>query len=117
MSHREFVDPKGQKWDVWLVIPVSAERRKAERRIAAGAAGSAYSGEERRGRVPDRRLASREPREAISPEYRNGWLCFENQKGEKRRLMPVPPSWELLSLPELLKLLSDAKRVVRCGLR
>lgn len=117
MSHREFVDRKGQKWDAWLVLPTSAERRKTERRVAAGAGGSSYSGEERRGLVPDRRLSSHSARNTISPEFKNGWLCFENSSGEKRRLMPVPDGWERMSIQELLKIMSDAKRVVRCGVR
>ncbi len=115
MSHREFVDRKGQKWDVWLVLPTSAERRRSERRAVAGVGGSPYSGEERRGRIPDRRLSSASARATISPEFSNGWLCFESTSGEKRRLMPVPDGWERMSIEELLKLLSDAKRVVRCG--
>jgi hypothetical protein len=117
LSHREFIDRKGEKWDVWLVIPVSAERRKAERRAAAGAGASAYTGDERRGRLPDRRLSALAPRATLSPEFRNGWLCFENASGEKRRLVPVPQDWERMSVQELLKLLSSAKRVVRCGVR
>lgn len=31
---------------------------------------------------------------AVVPEdLRTGWLCFESE-AEKRRLRPVPPSWE-----------------------
>ncbi len=117
MSHREFVDQKGRKWDVWLVLPISAERRNADRRAVAGAGGSSYSGPERRIRTPDRRLSLLGPRASISPEFKDGWLCFENHSGEKRRLMPVPEGWERVSIQELLKLLSGAKRVVRSGPR
>lgn len=117
MSHRAFVDKKGETWDVWLVRPTSAERRGVDRRATAITGGLTYAGTERRGRVPDRRMSSAGPRAAIPKEFRDGWLCFESHSGEKRRLMPVPENWEFLSVPDLLKLCSAAKRVVRCGLR
>ncbi len=116
MSHRDFIDKKGEKWEVWLVMPTSAERRTAERRVAVAAGASSYAGTERRRPVPDRRLGRSSARAAISPDFKDGWLCFENAAGEKRRLMPVPDGWERMSIEKLLKLLSDAKRVVRCGL-
>jgi hypothetical protein len=111
------VDKKGETWDVWLVLPTSAERRRVERRAAANAGDSSYAGEERRGRVPDRRMTRAARRSPIDKEFSNGWLCFESHSGEKRRLVPVPENWESLSVPELLKLCSEAKRVVRCGIR
>ena len=117
MSHRVIIDTKGETWDVWLVLPTSAERRRVERRVAANAGELSYAGEERRGRVPDRRLNNAGPRAAIDKEFSNGWLCFESHSGEKRRLIPVPENWELLSIPDMLKLCAAAKRVVRCGIR
>ena len=117
MSHRAFVDTKGQHWDVWLVLPTSAERRRVERRMAAQAGGSSYAGAERRSREPDRRLSKAIRRSPIDKQFRNGWLCFESHSGEKRRLVPVPENWEEMTVPELLTLCSEAKRVVRCGIR
>lgn len=117
LSHRVFVDSKGESWDVWLVLPTSAERRRVERRAAAGAGGSTYAGEERRGRIPDRRMSSSGPRSPIDKQYNNGWLCFESHSGEKRRLVPVPENWDQLPSAELIKLCSTAKRVIRCGIR
>jgi hypothetical protein len=119
LSHRVFVDDKGESWDVWLVLPTSAERRKVERRAAAGAGsgGNAYAGEERRGRIPDRRMSRSGPRSPIDKEYNQGWLCFESSSGEKRRLVPVPEKWEQMTSPELIKLCRTAKLVVRCGIR
>lgn len=116
LSHRDFTDNNGEKWDVWLVLPTSAERRKVERRRAI-AGDSGYAGEERRVRKPDRRLSSKVRRSPIDLEFKDGWLCFESHSGEKRRLMPVPDNWENMSVRELLKLCSEAKRVVRCGIR
>lgn len=117
VSHRVIVDKRGETWDVWLVLPTSAERRRVERRMAANAGDLAYAGEDRRGRVPDRRMSNAARRSPIDKEYANGWLCFESHSGEKRRLVPVPENWEQLPLQDLLKLCRDAKRVVRCGIR
>lgn len=117
VSHRVIVDERGETWDVWLVLPTSAERRRVERRAATNAGDLAYSGEERRGRVPDRRMSKAVRRSPIDRKYANGWLCFESHSGEKRRLVPVPGNWELLPVQDLLKLCRDAKRVVRCGIR
>jgi hypothetical protein len=117
VGHKAFVDQKGEIWDVWLVLPTSAERRRVERRAATGAGGLTYAGEERRGRIPDRRLSKSGPRSPIDKEYSQGWLCFESHSGEKRRLVPVPEKWEQLTTPELIKLCRAAKRVVRCGIR
>lgn len=36
----------------------------------------------------------------LPDEFCGGWLCFESE-GEKRRLMPVPPSWDERSDSEL----------------
>ena len=117
MSHRVIIDKHGEKWDVWLVLPTSAERRRVERRAAANAGELSYSGEDRRGRLPDRRMSNSARRSPIDAEFSNGWLCFESESGEKRRLVPVPENWESMSVADLLKLCSDAKRVVRCGIR
>lgn len=117
MSHREFIDQKGQKWDVWQVLPTSAERRGTERRAPARAGAGAYSGEERRGLVPDRRVRDFHLASSVNEGFEGGWLCFESSEGEKRRLAPVPPGWEKMGIKGLLKLCSDAKRVVRCGVR
>ena len=117
MSHRVFVDDKGEAWDVWLVLPTSAERRRVERRAATAVGGLSYAGEERRGRISDRRLTKSGPRSPIDKEYSQGWLCFESESGEKRRLVPVPEKWEQLATPALIKLCRAAKRVVRCGIR
>ena len=32
MSYRTFLDSTGRRWEVWLVTPAAAERRKADRR-------------------------------------------------------------------------------------
>ena len=62
MALREYRDPSGVTWRVWLVRPG----------------------------LP-----------ATVPEgYETGWLCFESE-AEKRRLCPVPPSWEARSDHEL----------------
>ena len=48
----------------------------------------------------------------LIPGLEGGWLCFENA-AEKRRLNPIPESWERLGEPDLEGLLSRAKPVRR----
>jgi hypothetical protein len=77
-------------WDVWLVHPSAAERRFVDRRVNEGDAkgiAERRSGLERRGGV------RKSPRASVAQEFANGWLCFETP-GEKRRLAPVPESWD-----------------------
>jgi hypothetical protein len=90
MSYREFKDESGQKWGVWFVSPSLAERRHENRREVKIAS---FSGGDRRA-VPDRRRHPSRTRSAVAPGYEDGWLCFESEKGEKRRLIPVPKNWE-----------------------
>ncbi|MEO8909136.1 MAG: hypothetical protein ABI408_02775 [Gemmatimonadaceae bacterium] len=90
MSYRTFLDSQGRRWEVWLVTPAAAERRRIDRRAAAGSPGNnAYTGELDRRRTPDRRPGPFRRAVSVSSEYTNGWLCFEST-GEKRRLAPIP---------------------------
>lgn len=52
MGYRNFRDSENRRWEVWLVLPTAAERRKKERRVATGSSAVTYTG-------PERRLASR----------------------------------------------------------
>ena len=97
MSYREFSDESGQKWGVWFVSPSSAERRQENRREVRIAS---FSGGDRRV-VADRRQHPLRARSAVAPGYENGWLCFESQRGEKRRLIPVPDNWEQADADQL----------------
>lgn len=113
MSYRTFLDTTGKRWEVWLVTPAAAERRKADRRAAAASAEGFAGGTERR-HTPERRRAPFRRSVAVATEYSQGWLCFESE-GEKRRLAPVPPGWEEAGPDRLSTLLQAAKRVVKCG--
>jgi hypothetical protein len=114
MGYRTFLDSTGKRWEVWLVTPAAAERRKADRRAAAaGTEGFAATSERRH--TPDRRKAAFRRSVAVATEYSQGWLCFESE-GEKRRLAPVPPGWEEAGPDRLSTWLQAAKRVVKCGL-
>jgi hypothetical protein len=42
----------------------------------------------------------------LPDKFRRGWLVFECDT-EKRRLAPIPPEWESLSLHELQTLVAD----------
>jgi hypothetical protein len=112
VSYRTFLDTRGKRWEVWLVTPDSAERRKADRRAAAGGS-DAFSGTTDRRRTPERRRAPFQRSISVASEYSEGWLCFESE-GEKRRLAPVPPAWEEAGPDRLLTWLQAAKRVVKC---
>jgi hypothetical protein len=119
VSYRTFLDSAGKRWEVWLVTPAAAERRKVDRRAgaegAAGAAGAgSSSGFAERRNTPDRRKAPFRRTIAVASEYSQGWLCFEGE-GEKRRLAPVPPGWEEAGPDRMSTWLQAAKRVVKCG--
>jgi hypothetical protein len=113
VPYKSFEAPDGGRWSVWRVIPTSAERRKKDRRVATS---SAYAGVERR-RTPDRRSRSMGTRTRMVAGYENGWLCFESEQGEKRRLVPVPESWEAATADKLWMWCRAAERVVKCGPR
>jgi hypothetical protein len=113
VSYRTFLDTAGKRWEVWMVTPAAAERRKAERR-ASTAGSEAFSGAIERRRTPDRRQAPFRRSVAVASEYSEGWLCFESE-GEKRRLAPVPAGWQEAGPDRLSTWLQAAKRVVKCG--
>jgi hypothetical protein len=111
MSYRTFLDSTGRRWEVWLVTPAAAERRKVDRRAVTG---GGFEGTAERRRTPDRRKSPFRRSVAVASEYNNGWLCFESE-GEKRRLVPVPEGWVEMGPDRLSSLLQAAKRVVKCG--
>jgi hypothetical protein len=113
MSYRTFLDSAGRRWEVWLITPAAAERRKIDRRASSGGSG-AYQGELDRRRTPERRRGPFHRSAAVASEYSRGWLCFESE-GEKRRLAPVPPAWDDAGPDRLATWLQAAKRVVKCG--
>jgi hypothetical protein len=113
VSYRTFLDTTGKRWEVWLVTPAAAERRKADRRATA-ASGEPFTGGPERRRTPERRRAPFRRSVAVATEYSQGWLCFESE-AEKRRLAPVPPGWEEAGPDRLSTWLQAAKRVVKCG--
>jgi hypothetical protein len=113
VSYRTFLDSKGRRWEVWLITPAAAERRRADRRASSGGS-EAYQGELDRRRTPERRRGPFRRSAAVASEFSKGWLCFESE-GEKRRLAPVPPGWEEAGPDRMATWLQAAKRVVKCG--
>ena len=113
MSYRTFTDSGGRRWEVWLVTPAAAERRRVDRRAPAGPA-SVPEGFADRRRTPDRRRSPFRRQVVVASEFSNGWLCFESE-GEKRRLAPVPDEWDQAGPDRLSTWLQAAKRVVKCG--
>ena len=112
VSYRTFLDSTGKRWEVWLVTPAAAERRKADRR--AGTARSENFAFADRRRTPERRKNPFRRTIEVATEYSSGWLCFESE-GEKRRLAPVPDGWEEAGPDRMAAWLQAAKRVVKCG--
>jgi hypothetical protein len=113
VSYRTFLDSKGKRWEVWLITPAAAERRRVDRRASTGS-GTTYQGDLDRRRTPERRRGPFRRSSAVASEYSQGWLCFESE-GEKRRLAPVPPGWEEAGPDRMATWLQAAKRVVKCG--
>lgn len=91
MAHREFRDHDGVEWQVWEVVPSTAERRHAsERRI------------DPREDEGDRRRHL-QFRVQLEDGLERGWLVFESAH-EKRRVYPVPPDWHAWPDEELIAL-------------
>lgn len=113
MSYRTFVDSGGKRWEVWLVRPTAAERRRTDRRAPGGGAGAdKFPGFSDRRRTPERRQSPFRRNVQVASEYSSGWLCFESE-GDKRRLAPVPAGWNEAGPDRLATLLQAAKRVVK----
>jgi len=113
VSYRTFIDSTGKRWEVWLVTPAAAERRRADRR--AGSSGAkAYTGNLDRRKTPERRRSPFLRSVTVASEFSEGWLCFESE-GEKRRLAPVPDGWNEAGPDRLSTWLQAARRVVKCG--
>ncbi|GAC1652263.1 MAG: hypothetical protein NVS4B3_14250 [Gemmatimonadaceae bacterium] len=51
------------------------------------------------------------------PDFRDGWLLFAAESGERRRLAPFPDNWRTLSERELASLAERARRVPKRALR
>jgi hypothetical protein len=118
VSYRTFVDSEGRRWEVWLVTPAAAERRRVDRRTPAGGSmsvgGVKYEGVSDRRITPERRRSPFHRNLEVASEYSSGWLCFEGD-GEKRRLAPVPEGWYEAGPDRLSTWLQSAKRVVKCA--
>jgi hypothetical protein len=107
MSMRTFQSSTGVAWRVWCVIPGGlgdSERRRGYDRRSPDPV-LRYPG-------PERRVS--EDRRAgfgfFSPDLRDGWLTFESDT-ERRRLAPVPPSWDTLPESSLERLCQRATPV------
>ncbi len=114
MNYRTFLESTGRRWECWMVAPAAAERRRIDRRVASGSTDPIPGFADRR-RKPDRRKASFKRVVNVSSEYRDGWLCFESDRGERRRLAPVPEGWNEAGPDKLATWLQAAKIVVKCA--
>lgn len=112
MAYKVFNAPDGTRWEVWMVMPTSMERRRGEEFGRSSASGSSDSAT--MAGVTERRRSDTGPRTVVSPGFENGWLCFESKAGEKRRLVPVPDGWETASAEKLWMWCRAAAEVPRC---
>lgn len=94
MPHRRVQDEDGRWWDVWDTRPTIIDRRAGRDRRT-------------RGRVASDRRQKEEQRVTVEPQYRKGWLAFQNGT-QWRRLAPIPEGWVTMSDRELLALLARA---------
>jgi hypothetical protein len=104
MPLRTFRSSTGAEWRVWNVVPGhrgETERRRGYDRRSPDPV-LLYRGTERR-EHDDRRS-----QHAALPQ--SGWLVFESGS-ERRRLMPIPPGWEVRSESDLERLCGRAKPV------
>jgi hypothetical protein len=108
VAHRTFRDTAGVEWQVWDVHPQWVDRRTSERRSASS--GAPLAGERRR--TADRRHSStvRDVRARVTQGFEHGWLTFD-ARHERRRLAPIPASWESASEEELAAFCEAAKVV------
>ena len=56
-------------------------------------------------------------RTVVGAGFETGWLCFESEDGEKRRLSPVPDDWEGAAMDKLWLWCRAAKEVAKCDPR
>jgi hypothetical protein len=101
MPHRQFIDSKKTKWEVWDVEPSHAERRLSAQDRRRG---KRTSGERRQ--VEDR------ARVRIHSKLSYGWLAFES-KHDRRRLAPIPSGWEAFDAAALEQLCEQAQSIGR----
>ena len=47
------------------------------------------------------------------PQLEAGWLCFESEDGERKRLAPVPDAWETVDEMTLAALCNFASEEIR----
>ena len=109
MGYRTFADSNGTYWQVWDSQPTKVERRLSanDRRNLKR---FPWNGAERRSGI-DRRTVNQR-RITLAEGYGSGWLTFESFE-EKRRLIPIPHSWETASQAELRVLCDKARRIAK----
>jgi hypothetical protein len=84
---REFDDERGRQWKVWEVHPTIAGR-----------------------------LRKRDVPLPLRPEMAEGWLAFESEDGEHRRLAPIPDvpnGWVNADLGQVRRWCASARPVRR----
>jgi hypothetical protein len=104
--NRQIIDNTGTRWDVWEVDPKDLERHSYDRRsmgrdstTPASAAPVAWTPANV---------------EALHPDLRSGWLCFQSNLG-RRRFAPIPARWQELPENVLRVMLDVATPVARAG--
>ena len=94
MAHRTFRDEHGREWDAWDVVPTTVERRSKQSSTIVPNSSA------------DRRTHA-EARVVVPETLEKGWLAFQCGT-ERRRLTPIPPGWDEMTVAELIELLRRA---------
>lgn len=112
MPHRTIRDAEGVSWEVWEVRPAWAERRVSERRggIEDSTALDLQFRISRDARMGRDRRQTAENRPRVGQGLEAGWLVFSSAY-EKRRLAPIPASWESLEDERLAELSRNAMSI------
>lgn len=99
MALRDFTDERGRRWNVWDFYPQLGDGHRSE----AASIGDS--------------LAERRHAEAKATPWSDlaaGWLAFEADDGERRRLAPVPElpnGWASAAVRDLRAWCKAARRV------
>lgn len=110
VGYRNFRDANGIGWQAWDVNPRMAERRRGDRRRGQ----QPISFPERRRPGIERRVNSR-PRGVLTEGLAQGWLAFESEQEERRRLAPIPADWLRCTDERLEEYCEQAREVRRTG--
>jgi hypothetical protein len=102
MPLRSFRSSSGAEWRVWSVLPGRAGEQERRHGYDRRSPDPIF-----RPPTPDRRVSPDRRQSPGESAFGEGWLVFECGS-ERRRLMPIPPGWEVRSEADLERLCGRA---------